>query len=219
MVPDFAGLPVFAGLDLSSVHDLTAFVAMAPVDDVWHVRPTFWLPGKNLREKAAADRVAYDVWHNQGFLATTPGPSIDYRFIAAFLWDFCQTNDVRRIAFDRWGYAHLKPLLADAGFRDEQLEGDGAIFEPFGQGYQSMSPALLALEALLLNGRMRHGGHPVLGMCAANATVQMDPAGNRKLSKSKSHGRIDGMVALAMAASVAGTWEATPVFDVLSMIG
>ena len=210
---------MFAGLDLSSVHDLTAFVAMAPVDDVWHVRPTFWLPGKNLREKAAADRVAYDVWHDQGFLATTPGPSIDYRFIAAFLWDFCQTNDVRRIAFDRWGYAHLKPLLANAGFRDEQLEGDAAIFEPFGQGYQSMSPALLALEAMLLNGRIVHGGHPVLGMCAANATVQMDPAGNRKLSKLKSHGRIDGMVALAMAASVAGTWEATPVFDVLSMIG
>jgi phage terminase large subunit-like protein len=45
-------------------------------------------------------------------------------------------------------------------------------------------------------------------MCAANATVQTDPAGNRKLSKIKSHGRIDGMVALAMAMSVAGTYEA-----------
>ena len=193
---------------------------MAPVDDVWHVRPTFWLPGKKFRAmKAAADRVAYDVWHDQGFLATTPGPSIDYRFIAAFLWDFCQKRS-RRIAFDRWGYAHLKPLLADAGFRDDQLEGDGAIFEPFGQGYQSMSPALLALEAMLLDkAGGEHGMHPVLSMCAANATVQMDPAGNRKLSKLKSHGRIDGMVALAMAASVAGTWEATPVFDVLSMIG
>ena len=163
--------------------------------------------------------MAYDVWHAQGFLETTPGPSIDYRFVAALLRDFCQANDVRRIAFDRWGWRHLKPLLADAGFAEEQLEGDAAIFEPFGQGYQSMSPALLSLEALVLNGRLRHGMHPVLSMCAANATVQMDPAGNRKLSKLKSHGRIDGMVALAMAASVAGTWEATPVFDVLSMIG
>jgi phage terminase large subunit-like protein len=44
-------------------------------------------------------------------------------------------------------------------------------------------------------------------MCAANATVQADPAGNRKLSKIKSRGRIDGMVALAMAMSVAGTWQ------------
>lgn len=35
----------------------------------------------------------------------------------------------------------------------------------------------------------------------------MDPAGNRKLAKNESRGRIDGMVALAMAMSVAGTWQ------------
>ena len=46
VVPDFAGLPVFAGLDLSSVSDLTAFVAMAPVDEVWHVRPTVLASGR-----------------------------------------------------------------------------------------------------------------------------------------------------------------------------
>jgi phage terminase large subunit-like protein len=209
VVPSFDGLPVFAGLDLSSVSDLTAFVPMAPVGDTWHVRPTFWLPEDGLREKARLDRVPYDVWHGDGHLEATPGPSIDYRFVAAFLWDFCQDNDVRKIAFDRWGWRHLKPLLSEAGFSEERLEGDAAIFEPFGQGYQSMSPALLALEALLLTGKIVHGGHPVLTMCAANATVQSDPAGNRKLSKIKSHGRIDGMVALAMASSVAGTWVGT----------
>jgi phage terminase large subunit-like protein len=39
-------------------------------------------------------------------------------------------------------------------------------------------------------------------MCAANATVVKDPAGNRKFTKAKSRGRIDGMVALAMAEGV-----------------
>ena len=78
-----------------------------------------------------------------------------------------------------------------------------------GQGFQSMSPALRDLEADILNTRIAHGGHPVLTMCAANATVRSDPAGNRKLDKMKSHGRIDGMVALAMARAVAGTWQAT----------
>jgi phage terminase large subunit-like protein len=217
VVPSFDGLPVFAGLDLSSVSDLTAFVAMAPVDGVWHVKPTFWLPEDGLREKSRTDRVPYDVWNRDGFLETTPGPSIDYRFVAAFLWDFCGANDVRKIAFDRWGYRHLQPLLAEAGFRDDQLEGDTALFEPFGQGFQSMSPALLSLEAKLLNGTIRHGGHPVLTMCAANATVKADPTGNRKLDKMKSHGRIDGMVALAMADSMAGTYSAA-VVDVFAMI-
>lgn len=206
VVPSFEGLPVFGGLDLSSVADLTAFVAMAPVDGRWHVRPRFWLPEQGLREKAKNDRVPYDTWAKDGFLHTTPGPSIDYRFVAAFLWDFAQENDVRKIAFDRWGWKHLKPLLAEAGFPEDQLEGDLAIFAPFGQGFQSMSPALLSLESKLLNAEIAHGGHPVLAMCAANATVKADPAGNRKLDKTKSYGRIDGMVALTMAEAMAGTW-------------
>lgn len=205
VVESFAGLPVYAGLDLSEVSDLTAFVAVTPVADVWHVKPTFWLPGRGLADKARADRVPYDVWHREGWLQTSPGATIEYEYVAAFLWDFCQANDVRKIAFDRWNWRHLKPWLQKAGFSDEQLE-DGVLFEPMGQGFQSMSPALRDLESAILNQRVAHGGHPVLTMCAANATVQADPAGNRKLSKMKSHGRIDGMVALAMAMSVAGTW-------------
>ena len=47
--------------------------------------------------------------------------------------------------------------------------------------------------------RSAHGGHPVLTMCASNAVTAKDPAGNRKLDKHKATGRIDGMVALAMA--------------------
>lgn len=218
VVPSFDGLPVFAGLDLSSVADLTAFVAMAPIDGLWHVHPTFWLPEQGLREKAKADRVPYDLWQRQGYLATTPGASIDYHFVAAFLRSFCERYDVRKIAFDRWGWRHLKPLLANAGFTEDQLEGDLAIFEPFGQGMQSMSPALLTLESRLLKGEIAHGEHPVLETCAKNAVVKADPAGNRKLDKAKSRGRIDGMVALAMATAVSATWEAQPELDVSAML-
>src|SRR3546814_18168312 len=79
----------------------------------------------------------------------------------------------------------------------------GALpLEAFGEGYGSMSAALDALEADLLQERLRHGGHPALAMCAANAVAVPDPAGNRQLDKSKATGRIDGMVALAMAEGV-----------------
>lgn len=64
---------------------------------------------------------------------------------------------------------------------------------------------------MLLGGKLRHGNHPVLSMCAANAVVQMDAAGNKKLAKDKSNGRIDGMVALAMAAGAAGSHIDAPV--------
>jgi len=42
-------------------------------------------------------------------------------------------------------------------------------------------------------------------MCAANAVVIKDPAGNRKLDKAKSTGRIDGMVAMVMAMGAVST--------------
>ncbi|WP_313349798.1 terminase large subunit [Paracoccus sp. (in: a-proteobacteria)] len=215
VLPLVSGAVVFGGLDLSEVSDLTALVLVSPVQDglltpvqtQWHVHPTFWLPGQGLREKSKADRVPYDEWHKAGHLQATHGPTVDYEFVAAHLWDVAQRYDVRKIAFDRWNWRHLKPWLLKAGFSEAQLEGDTAIFEPLGQGFQSMSPALRDLESAILNGGIVHGGHPVLEMCANNAVVQMDPAGNRKLAKHKSRGRIDGMVALAMAMSVAGTWE------------
>lgn len=205
---DFDGLPVYGGLDLSEVADLTALVLVAPVsvDDgmQWHVRPTFWLPADGLSEKSRKDRVPYDVWHKGGFLEAVPGRSISYEHVAQFLREICDRYDVRKIAFDRWNFRHLKPWLLKAGFDEDEI---AEKFEEFGQGFMSMSPALRDLETELLNERLVHDGHPVLTMCAANAVVMSDPSGNRKLAKNKSRGRIDGMVALAMAMSVAARDE------------
>lgn len=72
-----------------------------------------------------------------------------------------------------------------------------------------MSPALDVLEGLIANGKIRHGGHPILRMCALNAIAIRDPAGNRKLDKSKDTGRIDGLVALAMAIGTAARKQNT----------
>lgn len=203
-VPSFVD-PVYCGLDLSSVNDLTAFVAINRREGVWHVHPTFWLPEEGLSEKSQADRVPYDLWHDQGYLEAAPGKSIDYEFVADFIIRYIETHNVQKIAYDRWGFKHLKTWLVRGGMHEEEVD---RLFEPFGQGFQSMGPALNYFEAELLNSRVAHGGHPVLKMCAANARVLMDPANNRKLAKNKSSGRIDGMVALAMAMGVASSIEA-----------
>lgn len=108
--------------------------------------------------------------------------------------EICGNLPVTRIAFDRWRMDRLTV----------ELEKIGAALplEPFGQGFQSMSPAIDALEEDLLKGTIHHGGNPPLAMCAANAVAVPDPAGNRKLDKKKSTGRIDGIVALAMSRGV-----------------
>ena len=191
------GQKVYAGLDLSSVSDLTSLVLVGETGDIF---PTFWLPEEGIQEKSRADRVPYDLWAREGLLELTPGRSIQYQFVARFLRNMFDECDVQALAFDRYNMRFLTPWLVDAGFTDDEL----LKFKNFGQGFVSMSPALRELEARLLAKQLRHGNHPVLTMCAANAVTVADDAGNRKFTKSKATGRIDGMVALAMAVGAQG---------------
>ena len=202
----YTGGPVYMGLDLAETNDLTALLMLHAADGAWQAQCTFWLPEEGLAERARKDRVPYDEWHKEGFLSTTPGRSVEYEWVAARLREIFDDYDVKRVGFDRWNWKHLKPWLMKAGFSDQEIER----FVEFGQGTQSMSPALRSLESLLLNKKLRHGNHPVLTMCAANAVVNSTDAANRKLVKEKSSGRIDGMVALAMAVGVASDDDLKP---------
>ncbi len=191
---DSVGRKVWCGLDLAEVHDLTAFVA---VDDTGGVHPTFWLPKHGLAEKSRKDKVPYDLWEKQGHLQTTPGKAIEFEYIADFLRGFFDRHDVQAVGFDRALMRHLIPWLVKAGFTETEL----AKFIEFGQGVLSMTPALREIEVRLLNTQFRHGSHPVMNMCAANAKV-VGESGGRKFDKKKARGRIDGMSALANAIGV-----------------
>lgn len=194
------GRPIFLGLDLSARNDLTAAVAVAQDDQgVWQVAPTFFAPQLGVVERARRDRSPYDVWANQGHITLTPGASIDYETVAIWLTEYASTRNVVTIGFDRWRMDVLKAEVSRLGVE--------LPLEEFGQGFKDMTPALDALEAELLNRNLRHGMHPVLTMCAANAVVTRDAAGNRKLDKSKATGRIDGMVALGMAVKIASSQQ------------
>jgi phage terminase large subunit-like protein len=195
------------GLDLSSRNDLTALVMVAKDEDgAWHVHCEFFSPAEGVHERAHRDRVPYDVWARDGHLTLTPGSSVDYGMVAQRLCELCTDFGVKEIAFDRWRIDVLKSELA-------RLDRDLPMV-PFGQGFKDMTPALDALEHQALDAKIRHGNHPVLKMCAANAVVTRDPAGNRKLDKSKATGRIDGLVALAMAMGRAAVNTTGPKYDV-----
>jgi phage terminase large subunit-like protein len=207
------GQDVYAGLDLSEANDLTALVVIGKVEGVWHVEPHFWLPSEGMLDRARRDHVPYDRWVQDGFLETVPGKSIGYDRVVPRIVEILARYRARKVAFDRWNFKHLKPWLLHAGFSEQYIE---AHWVEFGQGTQSMSPALRELEQRILEGEIAHGDHPVLNMCAANAVVDTVDSANRKLSKKKSVGRIDGMVALAMAIGVA---PLTPVkIDVSTLI-
>lgn len=198
------GKKVYAGLDLSSVNDLTSLTL---ISEEYDVECIFWLPKEGLVDKAKNDRVPYDIWEKQGLLRTTPGMSIEYEFIAHEFKFLFEEYDMQQINFDRALMRHLRPWLSKVGLTEKQLEK----FNDYGQGFMSMHPAIRDTESLLLQKKLKHGNNPILTMCAGNARVEVDAAGSRKFTKKKSNGRIDGMVTLAMAvAALSGHKQTEP---------
>lgn len=111
--------------------------------------------------------------------------------IAQAIAEVNETYNLQLMAYDRWRIHDLK--------RELDAIGANVAMQPFGQGFRDMAPAVDKLEQLVAERKLCHGNHPILNMNAAGAIVQSDPAGNRKLHKSKSYSKIDGLVALAMA--------------------
>lgn len=185
---------VYGGLDLSATTDLTSLVLTCRKDGLLHVHPFFWMPHDSVVEASRRDRESYDVWVDQGLIRTTPGKVIDYEFVARDIGRICERLDVAKIGFDPWRMDRMKEAM--------ERQGVTLPLEKFAQRYMTMTPALDALEADLLAEKVRHGNNPVLRMCAANAVERRDASENRMLDKSKATGRIDGLVALAMAEGV-----------------
>ena len=185
------GRPCFAGLDLSSTADLTALVFVFPPDDddgPYTLLPRFFVPEEAVRIRARRDRVPYDVWVREGYITATEGNVVDYNFIRAQVHTDAEKFLLRELAYDRF---NATQLVTDLG-------SDGITVVPFGQGFVSMSAPAKELEKLLLEGRIAHGGNPVLRWMMSNVSVRQDPAGNIKPDKSKSAEKIDGIVAACM---------------------
>ena len=191
-VESLKGRDCYAGLDLSSTSDITAFVLIFPPRNEaenYQVIPYFWLPEDTLVLRSRRDHVPYDVWEKQGFLLTTDGNVVHYGFIERYIEELSTIYHIREIAYDRWNATQMV----------QNLEGMGLTMVPFGQGYKDMSPPSKEYYKLMMEGKIQHGGHPVLKWMAQNVVMRQDPAGNIKPDKEKSVEKIDGVVATIMA--------------------
>jgi phage terminase large subunit-like protein len=168
-VADFEGRPCFAGLDLSEANDLTALVLVCRINNVWHVKPWFWLPEQDIAARSCSDRIPYDQWANDGLIRLTPGASVSCEFVAHELRRIFDHYSIKKIAFDAWGFRHLRGWLLNAGFSEQHIAEHWVEFR---QGAVSMAPALRELESAILEREIAHGDNPVLKMNFMNAVVE-----------------------------------------------
>lgn len=202
------GRTCWVGVDLSSVEDLTAVVAVFPDGEGearrYDVLPMFFLPEANIALKGEKDRADYGRWAKEGFLTLTPGNVVDQSAIVDYVASLGERYGVQEVAIDRWNSTAVNTALQEQGFTINQ----------FGQGMVSMAAPVKELKRAILSGFFRHGGNPLLRMCFGNVVAERDAAENEKFTKAKSkeRGRIDGAVAAAMAVGriMAGETTASP---------
>jgi phage terminase large subunit-like protein len=187
-----SGQPVYGGLDLSVRTDLSALVLACEDDDgVVHLWPRIWTPADTMMARGVRDRAPYPVWAELGLMIAVPGKVLDYDFLAADIGELSGRMEFAKISYDRWRIDVFRQSLARLGINIDLMA--------YGQGFRDMSPAIDVFEQLAIEGKLRHGGHPVLRWCISNAIIERDAANNRKLNKAKSFGRIDAAQAAVMA--------------------
>lgn len=196
------GRTCYGGLDLSSTIDLSSLALVFPNEDgtydvIWRT----WTPEATIAERARRDSVEYDAWVRQGWLSTTPGERLDYRYIRDDIKALAEKYNIEEIAYDPWGASHLASELE---------EEDGITMVQCRQGFISLSTPAKELEALVQTGNLHHQGDPVARWCANNIAIVRDDADNIKPTKSKSSGRIDCIAALVTAMSRAMAYREAP---------
>ena len=185
------GRVCYGGLDLSSTSDITALVLVFPPisdNEPYYILPYFWLPEETLDLRVRRDHVPYDVWKQQGYLNVTEGNVIHYSFIEKYIKELGEKYNIKEIGVDRWNATQMIQNLEDEGF----------TMVPIGQGYKDMSPPTKEFYKLILEGKIAHGGNPILRWMAGNVVVETDAAENIKPTKAKSTEKIDGIVATIM---------------------
>jgi phage terminase large subunit-like protein len=195
LVPRLEDQPCWAGLDLSSKLDLTAWTLL--FDDgtiLWR----FWVPESVVPVMDKHTDGKFGQWVKEGWITATEGDVIDYSAIYAAIEQDYERFAIASITFDKWSGEPVRQAILERVGLDEDafFEGDTT----YTRMTQPMKELMRGLKATEFN----HAGNPVARWqadCLEAKSPTDDPDRVRpvKPDRAKSGKRIDGMVSLLLA--------------------
>lgn len=186
-----AGRDCYAGLDLSSTRDVTAWVLVFQIDGNFVCLPKFWLPEGSGSARDEQDKRAALNFARSGHITLTPGNEVDYLRVLKEVQQDMERFNVMGIGFDPWNARTLMQLAVEGGFPEDRRHLMPQSYATYNEPFKKLLGGL-ASRAFL------HPGHPVLDWMASNVTHKEDPSGNIRPDKGKSGDKIDGICALLM---------------------
>jgi phage terminase large subunit-like protein len=219
LAPAFEGAECFVSLDLAFVFDLAAMAVVFPEGDNLCGWIEYFTPKDSAVEREKRDRVPYQRWIRDGLVHGTEGKVVRTEHVGRRLGQILSTFDVQFVSYDRYRHKELADDMEALGINAPWIEhpqgfrrGGMLPFPQFrspkGEKVENplwMPDSVQKLEGRLLERRMRIQPSPVTHWQVSSTVIRNDPAGtgNRVFDKARAVGRIDGIVAIAMAAGTA----------------
>jgi phage terminase large subunit-like protein len=190
----------FAGLDLATVRDLTAWALVFPPtedDPIWRLLVRSFCPEENALERSKKDKAPYLDWEGK-WLTMTPGNVTDYEYVESQMRMDFEKFDVQKAYYDRFNSSDLIGRLMT----------DDYPLESFAQTFANFNSPICLLEKTILAGDFDHQNNPVVEWCFQNVVLKQDAGGNVRFDKSNSKEKIDAAVAVAMGFAAYMSYEA-----------
>jgi phage terminase large subunit-like protein len=202
---DLLGRDCYGAFDLARTRDTTSLFLIFPWDEddgqeSYRALAYHWLPRETAEQLAG--KVRYLEWAQQGWMTLTPGNTCDYAFVRKALNEAREKFNLLKLGYDGTYAAQMVQRLVE---EDGWPDGEHGVPFEFKQNVMSFANPTAAFERLVIDGRLRHNGNPVLTWQAGNVRVKTDVNENMRPVKQK-HGdikTIDGMVAGIMAVGIA----------------
>jgi len=187
-IEQFVGRKCWIGVDLGFVDDIAAVVQLFEIDDGYVAFGTYYLPEATVTNNRNSQ---YSGWQRAGYITQTHGSVTHIGRIVSDIGTLLAEHNVQEITYDRYGKLILLNQFHEQGIPIEKLE-------EFDQSVRSMSPATERTMQLVLEGKIRHDGNPVLFWAMGNVIGHFDKNNNVHATKESNDLKIDPSIALQM---------------------
>lgn len=184
---EFDGAVGYGGLDLAQKTDFAARVKVFERDGIWNVCTRLYYNEFAVQESANAQLPG---WVEEGYVKVNPGNLTDFDVIAEDLRADCKRHDMQEIGFDPALSMYFAGKLVEQGLPMVEIQQKAMFF----------TQVLLQVETLVLSGKLRHDGNPVMTWMVSNLVV-LKSKFNELMSptKDRDDDKIDGALAMLIA--------------------
>jgi phage terminase large subunit-like protein len=183
---DFYGEDCIAAVDLASKDDVCCLGKMFRRDGERYIFVRHFLPSAVAEPGNHPNHHLYSKWaieYPRNFILT-PGDITDYEFIEAELEADAKNFNISSVGFDPYNATEFATKMMKRGINMVEI----------GNNVKGLSEPMKLTHALILAGKLRHNGDPVLDWMFGNVLAKVDEKDNVFPKKAKYVNKIDGAI-------------------------